>query len=141
MKAIRFETTSIGRCVTPCPAGLGDVMAGPIMVGSSACQTCRNNRGFDLNIKVVNCKAQGVQVATNVEKICTHCLRTKPASAFYKHNTNVDGLRGSCKDCTARYNKKTGRFPIRCQTCRKERPLNSYNNTSLTCKFCRDEGK
>jgi transposase-like protein len=37
-------------------------------------------------------------------KICTVCQVEKPITDFYKDSRNPDGHRGSCKECTKRYN-------------------------------------
>ncbi len=32
-------------------------------------------------------------------KTCTHCKQVKPASEFYAHKRNADGLQSYCKEC------------------------------------------
>jgi 5-methylcytosine-specific restriction endonuclease McrA len=76
-------------------------------------------------------------------KKCKRCLKSKPTSDFYSHQSNKDGLQGICKSChLSRHEpQKTGR--LTCQVCRQSKSVKEFTplrssttGRSKICKSC-----
>ena len=68
-----------------------------------------------------------------IEKKCSLCKETKPASAFYLSNTNKDGLHGWCKECSDKKTKENGRKRLGLTP---EEYESLFNRQGRVCAIC-----
>lgn len=70
-------------------------------------------------------------------KVCRKCKAEKPASDFYSHRSNLDGLGGSCKECCKQYSRANPSYvPVereplphnvkRCTKCDEVKPVTDF---------------